>query len=82
MKGDDVKEPIKASEVEAPDLDPETIRKNAAKAAVNSRLARRDALRGMGVIGPSSDDLAGKIDHGLEKRNKDVMADFRRRNGR
>lgn len=73
--------PVKASEVQAPQVDQETIRKNAAKAAVNKRLARVQALRALGAVGPSSDDLAAKIEDGLGKRDKDIMGDFRRRNG-
>jgi hypothetical protein len=75
-----VTEPIKASEVAGPEVDEDTRRRNRAVAAVNSRLARITALRSMGAVGPSSDDLAGKIDEGLAKRDKDIMADFRREN--
>lgn len=71
-------EPIKASEVARPDVDEETARKTAASAAVRSRMARIAALRGIGAVGPSSEDLSAKIEDGLGKRDKDIMAEFRR----
>jgi hypothetical protein len=73
--------PVPASAVEAEsEKTEEQLRQERAVAAVRARQAKREALRRSGAdVAPSSSDLAGRIEHGLKKREKAVQADHRAR---
>lgn len=74
--------PIKASEIKTPDSVPQADPDDLARQVAESRLVRRDALRKMGATGPSSGDLAIKLEDGLKNRADAVMREFRARNKR
>jgi hypothetical protein len=67
---DDKKPTVKASDVEAPPVDPEELRRRQIANAVASRMARREALRRAGVVGIGSPDLATRLEEGLRKRDQ------------
>lgn len=65
----------KASEVDvtAEDLgkSDDELRRERSRAAVRARQAKREALKMAGAdLAPSSDDLVGRLEHGLKARDK------------